>query len=165
MMKTIKTMTALVLVLALAPSAAIATQSKTVVTSANQLPVYSYQLPAAPSALLEGPIAPVMALAEQLLRDDAKTLAAYEITDLSTREEMLGRRLVVATLKRDLATVKATAVELRAIQQREDRKLTAGLVGEIIAESCAAKDPTADGQCARPRASSVPCPGRRSTAG
>ncbi|HZF41985.1 MAG TPA: S8 family serine peptidase [Sphingomonadaceae bacterium] len=142
-MKTIKTMTALVLVLALAPSAAIAMQSKTVVTSANQLPVYSYQLPAAPSALLEGPIAPVMALAEQLLRDDAKTLAAYEITDLSTREEMLGRRLVVATLKRDLATVKATAVELRAIQQREDRKLTAGLVGEIIAESCAAKDPTA----------------------
>jgi hypothetical protein len=142
-MKTIKTTTALVLVLALAPSAAIATQSKTVVTSANQLPVYSYQLPAAPSALLEGPIGPVMALAEQMLRDDAKTLAAYEITDLSTREEILGRRLAVATLKRDVATVKATAAEIRSIQQREDRKLTAGLVGEIIAESCAAKDPTA----------------------
>jgi hypothetical protein len=142
-MKTIKTTTALVLVLALAPSAAIATQSKTVVTSANQLPVYSYQLPAAPSALLEGPIGPVMALAEQMLRDDAKTLAAYEIADLSTREEILGRRLAVATLKRDVATVKATAAEIRSIQQREDRKLTAGLVGEIIAESCAAKDPTA----------------------
>jgi hypothetical protein len=163
-MKTIKTTTALVLVLALAPSAAIATQSKTVVTSANQLPVYSYQLPAAPSALLEGPIGPVMALAEQMLRDDAKTLAAYEITDLSTREEILGRRLAVATLKRDVATVKATAAEIRSIQQREDRKLTAGLVGEIIAESCAAKDPTATVNALVP-ARLGPCPGRKWTAG
>lgn len=139
-MKIIKVSTALAL--ALAPSAALA-QRKTVVTSANQLPVYNYQLPAAPSALLEGPIGPVLALADQLLRDDAKTLAAYDIADLSTREEMLGRRMAAATLKRDVATAKATAAELRAIQQREDRKLTAGLVGEIIAESCAARDPAA----------------------
>jgi hypothetical protein len=130
-------------VLAAAPSAVFAFQSKTVVTGADQLPVYNYQLPAAPSALLEGPIEPILALAEQLLRDDAKTLAAYDISDLSTREEILGRRLAIATLKRDVATVKATATELRSIQQREDRKLTAGLIGEIIAESCASSDPTA----------------------
>jgi hypothetical protein len=144
----LKRTTALVVALAVAPAATgaaqdKATSAKTVVTSANQLPVYSYQLPAAPSALLEGPVEPVLALAEQLLRDDAKTLAAYEISDLSTREEMLGRRLSIATLKRDLATVRATGAELRAIQQREDRKLTAGLVSEIIAESCAAGDPPA----------------------
>jgi hypothetical protein len=139
-----KTMTALVLVLAVAPAgAAMAMQGKTVVTRADQLPVYSYQLPAAPSVLLEGPIEPVLSLADQLLRDDAKTLADYEISDLSTREALLGRRMTVATLKRDVTTVKATAAELRSIQQREDRKLTAGLVGEIIAESCASKDPTA----------------------
>ena len=137
------TMTALALVFAMAPSTAFAAQGKTVVTSSKQLPVYNYKLSAAPSALLEGPIEPVMALADQLLRDDETTRAKYEIKDLSTLEEMLGRRLVVATLKRDVATVKAAAAELRSIQQREDRKLTAGLVGEIIAESCASKDPAA----------------------
>jgi hypothetical protein len=136
-------LTAIALVLAAVPSGALAIQGKTVVTGANQLPVYNYQLSAPPSALLEGPIEPVLALAEQLLRDDAKTLAAYEIADLSTREEILGRRLAIATLKRDVATVKATAAELRSIQQREDRKLTAGLIGEIIAEGCASKDPAA----------------------
>ncbi len=143
-MTPVKTMTALALILGVAPlSSPVAAQTKTVVTSANQLPIYSYQLPAAPSAMLEGPIDPILALAEQLTRDDAKTLAGYEISDLSTREEMLGRRLMIATLKRDVATVKATAADLRGIQQREDRKLTAGVIGEIIAESCAAKDPAA----------------------
>ncbi len=143
-MKITKTMSALVLVFALAPAGgAAATQEKTLVTRAEQLPVYSYQLPAAPSVLLEGPIEPILSLADQILRDDAKTLAAYDIADLSTREGLLGRKITVAALKRDVATVKATAAELRSIQQREDRKLTAGLVSEIIAESCASNDPEA----------------------
>ena len=126
-----------------APAAAQPTAAKKVITSANELPVYNYQLPAAPSAMLAGPLAPVLALADALAADDAKTLAAYEITDLSTREAILSRRMAAAQLRRDGAAVKVAGAESRAIQTRADRKVTAGLIAEILTESCAAKDPSA----------------------
>lgn len=132
---------------ALAQTPAPAASAKKVITGAADLPVYSYTLPAAPSTMLAGPVEEILKLADAVAADDARTLANYEIADLSTREAIIGRRLSVATLRRDLPAVRAAAAELRAIQQRDDRKLTAGLVSEIIAESCVASD--AQGTAAR----------------
>lgn len=119
-----------------------ATAKKTV-KSTDDLPVYSYTLAAPPSAMLEGPIERVLALADAIARDDAKTLAEYEITDLSTREAIIGRAISAAMLRRDAAKVRMLTTELRALQTRPDRKLTAGLITEIVAESCVAADPGA----------------------
>jgi len=124
------------------PASAPATTKK-IVRSANDLPVFNYTLPAAPSAMLEGPIEPVLALADAIARDDAKTMAEYEIADLSTREAMISRRISAALLRRDVAEVTRLVAALRAIQERPDRKLTAGFVTEIVAEACVAADPGA----------------------
>jgi len=140
-----KTTTALALALAaLAPSPLVAqTAAKKVAQSANDLPVYNYQLPAAPSAMLAGPVGPILELADAVARDDAKTLAEYEVADLATREGIIGRAISAALLRRDAAAVKRLATELRSIQERPDRRLTAGLLSEIVAESCVAADPQA----------------------
>jgi subtilisin family serine protease len=137
---------ALALALMAAPLTAATAQApaaKKAVTSANDLPTYNYKLSAAPSELVAGPLAPVLALADAVLADDAKTLAAYDIKDLATREGLISRQMTVAILRKDVAKVKSLAAELRAIQERPDRKLTAGLMSEIIAESCASANPQA----------------------
>jgi hypothetical protein len=143
-----KTHTAIALALAaLAPSVTVSAQgsapARKVVQSANDLPVYNYQLSGAPSALIAGPVEPILALADAIAADDAKTMAEYEIADLSTREAMLNRRISAALLRKDVGTVKKLAAELRSIQERADRKLTQGLMSEIVAESCVAADPQA----------------------
>ncbi len=117
------------------------TAAKKIVKSTSDLPTYNYTLPAAPSAMLEGPVAPILALADAIAADDAKTMAEYEIADLSTREAMIGRRLAAALLRKDATQVRTLAAQLRAIQERPDRKLTAGFVTEIVAESCVAANP------------------------
>ncbi len=130
--------------LALAQATPSSTASgKKVVNSVTDLPVYTYTLTAAPSEILAGPVAPILALADAVERDDVKTLAEYEINDLSAREAIIGRRISAALLRRDVAKVKSLVAEMRSIQQRPDRKLTAGFVTEIVVESCAAKDPQA----------------------
>lgn len=120
-----------------------AAQEKKKVTSAADLPVYNYQLAAPPSEMLGGPKDRVIALADAIMADNAKTMAEYDVTDLSTREQMIGLRIAAAQLRRDVPAVKAAVAELRAIQERADRKLTSGLLAEIVAESCVAADPGA----------------------
>jgi len=126
-----------------APGSAAAPAAKRAVTNASELPSYSYDLPAAPSVLLTGPIEPVLALAEALAADDARTLAQFDIQDLATREAILSRAIAAALLRGDVAAVRTHTAQLRAIQERADRKLTAGLVAEIAVEACASDDPAA----------------------
>ncbi|MCA3255360.1 MAG: S8 family serine peptidase [Alphaproteobacteria bacterium] len=126
-----------------AVSAQTAAPAKKAVTSANDLPTYNYKLAAAPSELVAGPLEPVLKLADAVLADDAKTVAGYDIKDLATREGLIGRQISAALLRKDVARVKSLAAELRSIQERPDRKLTAGLMTEIVAESCVSANPQA----------------------
>ena len=128
-----------------------------IINSRNELPVYDHRLEARPSELLTGPIEPVLLLAEQVISNDAKTLADYAIHDRTTREEIINHRLAAALLRTDIDAVKAAASELRAIQDRGDRKLTMGLVEEIAVAALASHDPAATaGRLAEARLSLLP---------
>jgi subtilisin family serine protease len=114
-----------------------------IINNRNELPVYDHRLDARPSELLTGPIEPVLLLADQVIANDAKTLADFAIQDRTTREEIINHRLAAALLRTDVDAVKAAASELRAIQDRGDRKLTMGLVEEIAVDALASHDPAA----------------------
>lgn len=126
-----------------APTSAAETPARRKVTNASELPAYTYQLPSAPSELLAGPVKPVLALADALAADDARTLAQFEVKDLATREDILDRAIAAALLRRDVAGVHKLTGELRALQERADRRLTAGVISDIVVEACASGDPAA----------------------
>lgn len=105
------------------------------VSGIDELPAYSYALAAAPSVSLTGPVELLLELAEAIVADDAKTLAEYDIKDRATHERFLNNRIALAMLRKDIAGVRRLTAELRAIQERPDARMTAGLINEIVAEA------------------------------
>lgn len=113
-----------------------------IIRNRSDLPVYNHRLVAPPSDLLTGPIEPVLSLADRIIANDAKTLTDFDIQDRTTLEEIIGHRLAAALLRTDVKVVKAAASELRALQDRADRRLTMGTIEEIAVEAAASPDPT-----------------------
>jgi subtilisin family serine protease len=127
------------------------------ITDSSQLPTYDHHLVATPSAILTGPLQPVLDLADAIVANDAATLARFEVADRTTREEFIRHRLHAATLRGELAAVRAAVQELRAIQERPDRKLAEGLFDLIAVEACARPDPgAAAAQLAQEQLSQLP---------
>ena len=124
---------------AIAQSAPVApATAKKIITRAEDLPRREYALPRLPSALVEGPVAELVPLAEQLDADIAADLAEFDIQDTATLRGMTGTRLQIAMLKGEWVRVKVLAAELRTLQDKPSGRLTAGVLSEIVADVAAA---------------------------
>jgi subtilisin family serine protease len=125
----------------------------------GELPTYNHHLSVAPSAMLTGPLEAVLALADQVLANDAATLAAYDIRDRTAREEIFGHRMQAALLRGDVAGVKAAAADIREIQDRPDRKLAMGMIEEMVVEAFQSTTPEANvAELVRERFCALPYP-------
>ncbi|WP_299006021.1 S8 family serine peptidase [uncultured Caulobacter sp.] len=130
-----------------------------VLQSIGALPTYDHKLSVLPSELLAGPLEAVLALAEAIVLNDARTLAEHEIADRTTLETFAQNRLHAAMLRGDLAEVRNIGDQLRRLQTRADRKLTLGLLEEIATAACATSAPeVAAERLASERLAALPYP-------
>lgn len=130
---------------------------KPLLRNQSELPAYSYPLSAPPSQLLDAPIEALLDLADAIRANDAATQARFEIRDEALREAMVSRRLHAAVLRGDIAATQELAAALRGLQSRDDQRLTAGLIAEILVEAWASPDPAATaGALAEARLAALP---------
>ncbi|MBP6898542.1 MAG: S8 family serine peptidase [Burkholderiaceae bacterium] len=136
---------------ALALAAALTAQAQTqtpppaparqVISSADQLPRRTVQLPALPSVLLAGPreaLQPLAEAGERQLRDD---LARYDIQDAATQRAYHGLLLTLAQWRGDWAALPPLIERLRALQDKPGPRATTGVLATLLAEQQAgAKD-------------------------
>ena len=127
----------LVLPLAGAAQTAVPATTKKAITRSEDLPRREYALPKLPSALVEGPVADLVPLAERLDADIAADLTEFDIQDAATKRGMLATRLQVAMLKGEWSRVTGYASELRALQDKPAGRLTSGVLSEIVSEAVA----------------------------
>jgi hypothetical protein len=118
------------------PAIAPATAKK-VITRAEDLPRREYALPTLPSALVEGPLAELVPLADRRDADVVADLAAFDIQDASTMRSLLTTRMQVAMLKGEWSRVGTFASDVRRLQDKPAGRLTAGVLSEIVAETSA----------------------------
>lgn len=118
-----------------APASALAQAvAKTPITRADQLPRRTYTLPKLPSELLEGPLAELLPLAQELERDIVADLARFDIQDPATLRAMVATRLNIALLRSDWAAVAPLAGQLRSLQDKPGPKVTSGVLSELVAQ-------------------------------
>lgn len=128
---------ALALLIGSLPAAPVQAQtppSKTVITSAEQLPRRTITLAKLPSQYLSAPKAEVLALADQLEKNARADLAAFDIQDAATRRAYLGILLTLAQFKGDWAAVPDLVAQLRALQDKPGPRATTGVLAGILAE-------------------------------
>jgi hypothetical protein len=120
----------------LSAAAPVVGQTKQVVHSMDDLPQYSYPVPGTvadvltePSAKFETTVAPIRA-------DIAKVLAGYDIADHATMRALLSARLgaEIASGTEDQKAL-ATIAAIRALQDKEDARLTSGLAPQAFLEA------------------------------
>src|SRR5688572_11627152 len=103
------------------PAAASAQQptgERKVITSSDQLPRRQYQIPRAPSELLEAPAAELAPVIEALDRDLANDLATLDIRDRAARTGMMGARAQIAIHRGDLKAAQAILRDIRSQQEK-----------------------------------------------
>jgi hypothetical protein len=120
-------------VLATAPAGA-QTQPQKTVTSAADLPAFTYPIDLAPSLLVQADDATFNAFAAQVRTNVESVLAGYDIQDHATLRALLQQELQLETLSgtEDAAAV-ATAQRIRALEDKPDTKLISGLLTEALA--------------------------------
>ena len=107
------------------PSGAQTPPAKITVTDETQLPRFSYPMTMAPSALLLADDATFAAFAAKVGADVDKTLATYDISDLSSRRDFLQTKLSLQLLAHDDDGARASIAAIRATQSKPDLKLLA----------------------------------------
>jgi hypothetical protein len=112
--------------------------AKQKITSAEQLPRRTYTLPKLPSELVAGPLAQLMPLAEQLDKDVATDLAAFDIEEKATHRGLIAIRSNIALLRGQWAQVPSYAQQVRTLQDKPAGRATAMVVIETIAQTKAA---------------------------
>jgi subtilisin family serine protease len=121
---------------AYAQSAAAATAgAKQKITSADQLPRRTYTLKKLPSELVIAPSAELLPLAEQLDKDIASDLAAFDIEDKAVLRGMLSTRATLAMLRGQWAEVPKFMAQVRELQDKPGSRATSGVVAEAVAQS------------------------------
>ena len=123
------------LVLAASATAAVRADQKIPVRSQNDLPRYTYPVTGTPSALLQSDPATFAAFAAKVDADVESTLARYDIQDRSTLSALLGEELVLDALAHRDAKARADIAALRAVQDKPDLKLIAGLTTEAVLDA------------------------------
>jgi subtilisin family serine protease len=111
-----------------------AATAKQKITSADQLPRRTYTLPKVPSELVGGPLPDLMPLAEQLDKDLAADIAAFDIEDKATLRGMLSSRSTIAMLRGQWAEVPKFMAQVRDLQDKPGGRATSGVVVETIAQ-------------------------------
>jgi Subtilase family len=115
-----------------APASPIIQAEQKVITSADQLPRRSYQIPKLPSELIEAPKSEMDTVIAALDKDLAADLAEFDIRDRATRTGMIGVRAQIAIYRGDFAKAVAYIRDIRSQQEKPADKLMSGVSSEII---------------------------------
>ena len=108
--------------------------SRTVITSADQLPRRTVKLDKLPSEYLDAPRAELQALVEALERNLRDDLQKFDIQDAATLRNYFGALLSIAQFKGDWAAVPALVERLKALQDKPGPRATTGTIASILAE-------------------------------
>jgi subtilisin family serine protease len=108
------------------------------ITRAEQLPRRTYTLPKLPSELVTAPMAELMPLVEQLDKDTAADLAAFDIEDKAVLRGMLTTRATLAMMRGQWAEVPKFMAQVRELQDKPGSRATSGVVFETVAQAKAA---------------------------
>jgi hypothetical protein len=115
-----------------APASPIIQAEQKVITSADQLPRRSYQIPKLPSELIEAPKSEMDTVIAALDKDLAADLVEFDIRDRATRTGMIGVRAQIAIYRGDFAKAVAYIRDIRSQQEKPADKLMSGVSSEII---------------------------------
>jgi subtilisin family serine protease len=119
--------------LAVTGPAVLAQAAKKPVHSAADLPRFTYAVASAPSELLQVDAATFAAFATPVGADVDAVLAGYDISDRPTLRDLLGEKLDLELLSgRQDAAALQTAQQIRALEDKPDAKLLAGLSTQAI---------------------------------
>jgi subtilisin family serine protease len=110
-------------------------QAKKVVTTAADLPRFSYPLSEPASQFLGADDATFNAFADKVESDVNSVLSDYTITDKQTLRELLGAQLNVQLLHGQMTEALATANRIRDLQDKPDAKLTSGMLTIAIVQA------------------------------
>ena len=117
-----------------AAGAAQGTPKKTVTTAAD-LPGFSYKLSVAPSVLVTADDATFNAFADKVKADVDAVIAGYDIADKATLRQLYGARLDVQMLDQDWKGAAETLDRIVALEDKPEAKATAGLMTRPILEA------------------------------
>ena len=109
--------------------------TKKKVTSANDLPRFSYPVSTPPSVLLTVDEATFNAFARHVLHDIESVLSEYEITDKSTLRQLFATKLNVELLANDNAVALETGTALRMLQEKPQAQASSGLLDRPLIEA------------------------------
>lgn len=108
--------------------------TKTVITSAEQLPRRTITLEKLPSQYLTAPRSEVIALANQLEQAARADLTAFDIQDAATKRAYVGALLTIAQFKGDWAAVPGLVAQLKQLQDKPGPRATTGVLAQILAD-------------------------------
>ena len=108
-------------------SAVGAAQAKKVVTTAADLPGFSYKLDGLPSVLVMADDATFNAFADKVKADVEGVLAGYEIADKATLRTLYGAEMAADLLDKNWTTASATLDKIAALEDKPGAKATTGL--------------------------------------
>ena len=125
---------ALVALAAAAPPAGAQAVTKKIVTSASDLPSFTYPIgDVLPSALVDGDAATFNPLATQMRANVENVLAQYDIQDRSALRDLLNQKLELQLLSgTEDAAALVTADQIQALEDKPDAKLLSGISTHAI---------------------------------
>ena len=109
--------------------------TKKKVTSANDLPRFSYPVSTPPSVLLTADEATFNAFARHVLHDIESVLSEYEITDKSTLRQLYATKLNAELLTNDNAVALETCTALKMLQEKPQAQASSGLLDRPLIEA------------------------------
>jgi subtilisin family serine protease len=98
------------------------------ITSANEMPRFSYPMQEAPSKFLTSDDATFNALAAKVEHDIDSLLAKYDIADKATLRSLYATKLDVEVLTGENQAALETANQLRDLQEKPEAKATSGML-------------------------------------
>jgi subtilisin family serine protease len=120
---------------AVVPSQAQAGPAKQKIATSNDLPRFSYEMTAAPSAFLGTDDATFNAFAVQVAHDVDSVLNNYDIADKATLRGLYGVKLDVQLLTNDNDAAMATIKTLQELQEKPEARATSGLFSKSLVEA------------------------------
>ena len=109
--------------------------AKKTVTTAADLPGFSYKLSVPPSQLLVADDATFDAFADKVKADADSVLAGYDIQDKASLRAISSALLDVQLLEGDWKAASATIAQIAALEDKPEAKATAGLLPRAIVEA------------------------------
>ncbi|QJR13169.1 hypothetical protein DSM104443_04264 [Usitatibacter rugosus] len=107
-------------------------QDKKVITSSDQLPRRQYQIPKAPSELIDAPKAELEPVVNALDKDLKTDLETLDIQDRAARTGMMNARAQIAIFRGDYVGAQAILRDIRSQQEKAADKITSGVSMENI---------------------------------